>query len=103
MNGLLERRSVQEEITITVHFVDGDSFVQPLPIDYADAVQEFMDWFRAPGKDKVWAWHVVAEQKIHLFNHAHIMAVDIEGYIEPEGRPSHWFERLVDWFRARRF
>jgi len=101
MNDLLERRSVRDEITITIHFVDGNLFVQPLPIDQADAVQEFMDWFRDPGKHKVWAWHVVAEQKIHMLNHAHIMGVDIEGYIEPEGRPSRWYERLADRIRLR--
>jgi hypothetical protein len=102
MNNLLERRSVGNEITISVHFVSGDTFVQPLPIDQADAVQEFMDWFRNPGKHKVWAWHVVAEQAVHMLHHDKIIAVDIEGYIEPDGRSSRWYERLIDRIRLRR-
>jgi hypothetical protein len=60
-----------------------------------------MDWFRNPGKHKIWAWHVVAEQTIHMLNHEHIMAVGIDGYIEPAGRSSRWYERLFDRLRAR--
>ncbi|MGG1598039.1 hypothetical protein [Paenibacillus naphthalenovorans] len=84
------------EIVVTIHFVDGDSFVQPLTIEDADAVQDFMNWFRNPGRDKVWAWHVVEHRQIHMMHHDKIMAVDIDGFIEPEGRPSRWYERFFD-------
>jgi len=94
-------QSVADEITISVHMVSGDVFVQPIPIEQADDVQDFMNWFRNPGKDKVWAWHVIREQTIHMLHHDKIMAVDIEGYIEPDGRVSRWYERLFDRLRAR--
>lgn len=90
---------VLEEIVITIHFVDGDMFKQPFPIDFADRVQNFMDWFRNPGRNRTWAWHVIQSSQIHMFRHEHIMAVDIDGYIEPAGRPSRWYELILDRFR----
>lgn len=91
---------VASEITISVHMASGDVFVQPIPIDQYDLVQEFMDWYRHPGKDRVWEWHVVSEQSLHMIKHDLIMAIDIEGYIEPEGRSSRWYERILDRIRA---
>lgn len=97
MNGLKEApESKTYEIMVTIHFLDGDTFIQPFPVDYADRVQCFMDWFRKPKKDKVWAWHVLDTGQIHMFHHEKIMAVDIDGYIEPDGRKSRWYERLID-------
>ncbi len=94
---------IAEKIMITVHFISGDMLVQPIPVDQADYVQEFMDWYRNPGKTKVWAWHCFNDRSIHMFCHAQIAAVDIEGYIEPEGRASRWYERLIDRFRTWRY
>lgn len=101
MNDLVDRLPVQqdEKAQITFHMVSGDIFNQT--IDDLDHAQSFMDWYRNPGKCKVWAWHCVADSEIHLFKHDQIMAVDIEGYIEPEGRSSRWYERFFDRIRAR--
>ena len=97
MIGMKERpRPVADVITISVRMVSGDVFVQPVPVDEADVVQEFMGWFRKPGKIRVWAWHAIEEQTIHLLRHDQIAAVDVEGYIEPAGRSSRWYECLVD-------
>jgi hypothetical protein len=93
--------AITSEILIKVHFTDGDTFHQPFPVDWADSVQEFMDWFRRPGKRKTWAWHVITDGHIHMFRHEHIMAVDIEGYWEPDGRRSRWYERWMDKLRAK--
>lgn len=89
-------RRAPNEIIVRIAFVDGSEFVQPFPIDYADAVQDFMDWFREPGRIKVWSWHSPAASAFHMFHHRNIIAVDIEGYIEPEGRDSRWYERFID-------
>ncbi|MBN2980119.1 hypothetical protein [Cohnella algarum] len=94
-------KPVNQEITLRVHFVGGESFTQYLSVDDAEVIQNFMDWFRRPGKDQVWAWHVVHDAEIHMMHHRHIIAVDIEGYVEPEGRPSRWYERWLDRLRMR--
>lgn len=93
----------QEEVLVVIHMASGETFTQPIPLDDLDYVQEFMDWYRNPGKEKVWAWHCLNTRSIHLFQFDQIAAVDIEGYIEPDGRPSRWYERLVDRFRAWRY
>lgn len=89
-------------IVITIHLVNGESFVRSLPLEHAEDVQDFMDWYRRPGKVKVWAWHVPTAAQIHMLHHDHILAVDIDGYIEPDGRPSRWYERIADRMRAFR-
>jgi hypothetical protein len=98
--------SAQREITIYIHMTDGNTFVQPLPIDHADGVQDFMDWLRNPGKIKVWSWQVPTAGNIHLLHHCHIVSVDVEGFIEPEGRPSRWYEwawdRITSKIKIRR-
>lgn len=95
-------KPVSDEITITINFSDGSQFLQPLPLDESDTAQDFMNWFNDPGKNKVFSLHNVTESKINMFHHAHITSVDIEGYIEPEGRSSRWYERLIDRLRVRR-
>lgn len=102
MKGTAEYPATRQEINITIRFVDGDVFVQPIPIDNADSVQEFLDWFRKPGKSKIWSWHVPTHSIIHMLNHDHIMGVDVEGYLEPDGRESKWYEKLIDRIRVRR-
>lgn len=101
MNSLADKQ-IADEITISIHFVDGDTFVQPIPVEDAEIVQDFMDWFACPGKDLVWSWHVDQAQQIYMMHHSKIMAVDIQGYIEPEGRKTRWYERLLDKWRARK-
>lgn len=92
----------KQTVHISIHFTDGNIFNQPLPIEYADMAEEFMNWFRSPGKWATWSWHCIGEQTIHILSHKHIQAVDIEGYIRPEGRGSKRIERVIDWLRVRR-
>jgi hypothetical protein len=89
------------EIMIYVHTTTGDIYRQPFPVDDADKVQRFMDWVRRPGKHKAWSWHTGETGEIHMFLHNHIMAVDIEGYWEPDGRRSRWYERWMDKLRVK--
>ena len=42
-----------DELRVTIHLTNGEVFVQELD-DYEQA-QEFMDWFRNPGKYQVWS------------------------------------------------
>lgn len=88
------------ELRVTIHLSNGEVFVQELD-DY-DQAQEFMNWFRNPGKYKVWSWHCPLERTIHLFRHDQIVAVDIEGYIEPLGRTSRWYEKIFDKILLKR-
>jgi uncharacterized Fe-S cluster-containing radical SAM superfamily enzyme len=101
MNGLKDKPlSRKDEIVVTIHFVDGDVLIQPLPIDHADGVQKFIDWYRKPGQGKVWTWQTPSEQKLRLIHHHHIECVAIDGYIEPNGRSSRWYERIHDKIRS---
>jgi len=93
----------QENVLVVIHMVSGETFTQPIPLDNVDIVQDFMDWYRSPGKEKIWAWHCIKERSIHMLRHDKIGAVDIEGYIEPDGRPSRWYERLIDRFWTWRY
>ncbi|WP_226000907.1 hypothetical protein [Paenibacillus sp. BJ-4] len=103
MNGLIDAESQEiHEIEIKVHFVDGDTFSQHLPFEYTEAVQDFLDWFRKPGRQKVFTFFTPATRDIHALHHSKIMAVDVSGYIEPDGRESRWYERLIDRFRLWR-
>jgi len=92
-------------ITLHIHMIDGSTFVQDLPVDDADGAQDFLNWFRQPGRNKVWTWQVPSDASLHALHHPHIMAVDVEGYVEPDGRTSRWYERLLDrlmlWWRFR--
>ncbi|MFC6545446.1 hypothetical protein [Cohnella cellulosilytica] len=45
-------------ITLNIHMIDGTTFVQDLPVDDADGAQDFLNWFRQPGRIKVWTWQV---------------------------------------------
>lgn len=101
MQDLLERRSTGDEITISIHFSSGERFDQPMPIDCADGVQEFMDWFRHPKGCKVYTFYSISNQQVHMFHHNQIIAVDIDGYIEPEGRKSRWYVLLLDRLRSK--
>ncbi|MFC4305795.1 hypothetical protein [Cohnella boryungensis] len=107
MHGIMDSRppAAAAVITLKIHMVDGSTFVQELPVDDADGVQEFLDWFRQPGRNKVWTWQVPSSVSLHALHHPHIMAVDVDGYVEPDGRTSRWYERLLDrislWWRFR--
>lgn len=90
------RKAVNDEILITIHFANDTIYEQPVPVDRADDVQEFMDWYRDPKKVKTWAWHITGSSTIHLIRHEHIVAVDIHGYIEPDGRTTNRWQRLLD-------
>jgi hypothetical protein len=92
-------------ITLNIHMVDGSTFVQELSVDDADGAQGFMDWLRQPGRIKVWTWQVLGDASLHVLHHRHIMAVDVDGYVEPDGRASRWYERKMDrlmlWWKFR--
>lgn len=101
MQGLLESRSVGDEITICIHCANGDNFEQSLPIDFADDVQDFINWYRNPKRDKVYTFYSAIDHRSHLIQYNQITAVVIDGYIEPEGRQSRWYERIIDRIRLR--
>lgn len=96
-------QSCEFEIIITIHFMNGEIFTQPLSIDDAEGAQMFMEWYRNPGKIKVWSWQNQLNSTTRMMHHNHIHAVDIEGYQELEGHKSRWYERVIDWLRARIF
>ncbi|WP_213413571.1 hypothetical protein [Xylanibacillus composti] len=97
------RGPLSDRIMITIHMISGDVFEQPLPYEMADGVQDFLDWYRDPGKERIWTWHVPSQMSVHAFHHAHIVAVDVDGYIEPDGRNSRWWERLWEKWLVRRW
>lgn len=101
MNDLREQPRRTDEITIRFVFSNGDDFVQPLSMDEADGVQDLIDWFRDSKSVPIWTWRVPSAQMSHMLNKAHIMAIDIDGYIEPEGEPSKWYQRLIDKTRTK--
>lgn len=91
-------------IVLNIHMIDGNTYLQELSVDDADGAQDFLDWFRNPGRNKVWTWQVPSCATLHALHHRHIMAVDVEGYVEPDGRPSRWYVRMLDRFMLwRRF
>jgi hypothetical protein len=97
VNDLIERPTTQEhDINIRITFVNGDVFEQPLTMNEMDGVQDLMDWFRDTKGTPVWTWHVPSISELHMLNRAHIMGIDIDGYIEPDGKDSRWYERLAD-------
>lgn len=98
-----QRKPLSDEIKITIHMASGDVFEQPLPYEMAEAVQHFMDWYRNPGKTRIWTWQAPSDMSMHLFHHSHIAAIDVDGYIELDGRESRWYEILFDRIRARWF
>jgi hypothetical protein len=87
-------------INVEIRLSTGDTHVQPLEID-SDGAQAFMDWFRNKKASAVWTWQVPTHQKISMIHRCHIASVDIKGYIEPEGRRSKWYERLLDKIRVK--
>lgn len=96
MNELIE--SEQENaypITVYITLSNGNAYNQPLEID-SDGAQSFMDWFRDPKGGPVWSWNTPTEKKIVMFHRTHIASVDVSGYLEPDGRESRWYERLLD-------
>lgn len=102
MNDLKSRNChiPETEVIINVHFTNGDLFSQPVD-KYSDA-QEFIDWYRKPGRDTLYEFHCVSDNQIHLLRHEKITAVDVDGYIEPSGRSSRWYEKIVNKFRVWR-
>ena len=105
MNDLLDSSmpiTDAKEIVITMHMTNGENFVQHLPIDCADGAEDLLKWFRNPKKftDKTWAWKCLNDKTIHIFHHSHVVAIDIEGFIEPDGRYAKWYERAVDKIRS---
>jgi hypothetical protein len=98
-----EGRPVVDNVILIIHFVDGTTLEQPVPIDQEEDINQFMNWLRKPGRNRVYEWHTVNEQHIHMIRYDAIQSVEIEGYIEPEGRPSRWYERVIDWIRWRWF
>lgn len=103
MNGLENRATAEEgELLLIIHFVDGDSLEQSVTVEEAEVVQGFIEWFRSPGRYPVHSLHFPLEGKIKLLRHSNITAVEIEGYIEPEGRDSRWYERMLHKYKAWR-
>ncbi|RJX40875.1 hypothetical protein D3P09_02295 [Paenibacillus pinisoli] len=99
-------RPISNAITLSIHLADGSIFVQELSVEESEGAQSFLEWYRKPGRAKVWTWQVPSESTLHALHHSHIIGVDMEGYIEPEGRSSKWYERILDrwyvWRWARR-
>ena len=99
MNSLVDQPT--DEITIRFIFVGEESFIQTLPIDESDGVQDLLDWYRDNKAVPIWTWSVPSVQKVHMLNKAHIIGIDIDGYIEPEGKDSKWYEKLLDKIKTK--
>lgn len=99
MNGLNDKQ-LAEEIVITIHLVCGEVITQPCTIEETDSVQDFINWFRDPGKDKVYTWW--SQEHSTLIAHSNISAIFVDGYYEPMGEESKWYHKLLDKWRARK-
>ncbi|WP_068505730.1 hypothetical protein [Paenibacillus kribbensis] len=100
MNGL--QIETTEEITLSIHLVNGEIFEYYFPIDESENVEVFLSWYKKPGRDKVFTVHTPHLKEIRSFCHSNIAFVAVDGYIEPNGRESKWHERLIDRFRLWR-
>lgn len=94
-------KPISDIITVTIYLVSGDMLTQSFLIEEADNVQMFIDWYHKPGRQKTFSFHHIASQTVRVIHHDKITMVDIDGYIEPEGRSSRWYERLIDSIRIR--
>ncbi|PPQ49110.1 hypothetical protein C5G87_06970 [Paenibacillus peoriae] len=100
MNSLLTK--AEEKITLSIHMVNGETFVNRFPVDDCEVVEVFLAWYRSPRWTKVFTFHKVYDAEIYSIHHRNIALVRVEGYIEPDGRGSRWYERLIDRFRLWR-
>ncbi|MEC4566757.1 hypothetical protein L8C07_12445 [Paenibacillus sp. CMAA1739] len=91
-----------EEITVSIHLVNREIFEYYYPADELENVEVFLSWYKKPGRDKVFTIHTPHLKEIRSLNHENIVFVSVDGYIEPYGRESRWYERLIDRFRLWR-
>lgn len=94
---------IADDITVCVHLTGGQVYEQSFTIDEADHVQTLIDWLRKPGRENTITIEHTASRTLHILHHDKIAVVDITGYIEPAGRASRWYERLIDRWRARKY
>lgn len=100
MNETINHHARADELTIEFHFVDGEKFTQSLPIDHADAAHNVMEWFNDPKGSPAWTWKVPHESKIQMIPRSKLTFIQINGYIDLEGRESRWYERWMFKFRS---
>lgn len=91
-----------EEITVSIHLVNREIFEYYCPADELENVEVFLSWYKNPGRDKVFTIHIPHLKEIRSLNHENIVFVSVDGYIEPDGRESRWYECLIDRFRLWR-
>jgi hypothetical protein len=101
VNETIDHRARADELTIEFHFVDGEKFTQHLPIDDADAAQDVMEWFNDPKGSPAWTWKHPHECKIQMIPRAKITFIQIQGFIDLEGKESKWYQRIMDKIRTK--
>lgn len=100
MNGLSTK--AEDKITLSIHLVNGGIFEYYFPMDESKNLEVFLSWYKKPSRDKVFTIHTPHLKEIRSLNHENIVLVLVDGYIEPDGRESRWYERLIDRFRLWR-
>lgn len=91
---------MNKEIVMTIHFIDKERYVKRLKLEQANEAQVFLEWYRSPRRMKVWSWDSPDKSKIEMFQYAHIVFIELNGYIELKGRNSYWYERIADKLRS---
>lgn len=103
MNSIYEQPQTSGEIEIHIRMTNGEIHIQPLPLDYADGADDLMNWFRDPKAGPVWTWHCLSGCKLTAIARSSISAIDIYGYIEPEGNKVKWYQKIADKVRVNLF
>lgn len=105
MNELIEQPEKLKEISVMFTFTSGCTFTQGIPMKYADAVEDLLAWYRNKKSKPTWTWDYTPVQEIRIFQKIHIIAIDIEGYIELAIHNQKWYEKLyrkaVDKIRTK--
>lgn len=96
MSEIVDRPDLQtDSIYVRFCFVDGDSYTQEIYMKDAHMIENILKWYRY-GKNPIWTFDYSPISKISLFNKAHIMSIEIDGYIELARVNQKWYEKLAD-------
>lgn len=101
MNELKEQpQQTTDSIYVSFSFIDGNMYTQEIYMKDAHMVEELLKWYR-DSKQTIWTFNYAPVSKIALFNKAHIMSLEIDGYIELARTDYKWHEKLLDKIRTK--
>lgn len=102
MNEVKEQpQQTSDNICVRFIFANGNAYEQEVFMQQAEFVEELLKWFRDKKGYPTWAWNHHSVSKIAIFNKAHIMAIEIDGYIELARTSYKWHEKLLDKIRTK--